>query len=116
MMQRIQLPVKNVASILQLTFLGDKHFPQANEGKVITFIIVNNYHAIRRIRVSIPRNEFLTVCASYALKQPPHHTNPCQFCVFVPLSPFSFRGAHRILPQKAAEDMTVVSKDCPCLF
>ena len=102
MMQRIQLPVKNVASILQRTFLGD----QAGEGKAITFIIANNYHAIHRIRVSIPRNEFLAVFASYPLQQPAHHTNPCLFCVFVPLSPFSFRGAHRILPQKAVDDMT----------
>ena len=35
----IQLPV-NVASILQRTFLWEKHFFQANEGKVIPFIIV----------------------------------------------------------------------------
>ena len=55
----MQPPVKNIASILQLTFLGEKHFLQANEGKVITFIIGNNYyHVIYRIRDSIPRNEF----------------------------------------------------------
>ena len=116
MMQQIQLPVKNVASILQRAFPGEEHFLQANEGKVITFIIVNNHHAIHRIRVSIPRNEFLAVFASYPLQQPPHQTNPCLFCVFVPLSPSSFRRAHRILPQKAVEDMTCVSVDCPCLF
>ena len=84
-MQRIQLPVENVASILQRTFLGEKHFLQANEEKVVTFIIVNNYHAIHRIRDSIPPNEFLAVFASYPLQQPPHHKNPCLFCVFVPL-------------------------------
>ena len=33
------MPV-NVASILQRTFLGEKHFFQANEEKVIPFIIV----------------------------------------------------------------------------
>ena len=33
------LPV-NVASILQRTFLGEKHFFQATEGKVIPFIMV----------------------------------------------------------------------------
>ena len=81
MMQRIQLPVKNVTSILHRTFLGDKHFLQANEGKAITFIIVNNCRAIHRIRDSIPRNEFLAVFASYPLQQPPHHTNHCLFCV-----------------------------------
>ena len=98
------------------TFLGEKHFLQVNEGKVITFIVVNNYHAIHSIRDSIPRNEFLAIFASYPVQQPPHQTNPCLFCVFVPLSPSSFRGAHRILPQKAVEDMTFVSVDCPCLF
>ena len=36
----IQSPVKNVASILQRTFRGEKHFFQANEGKVIPFTVV----------------------------------------------------------------------------
>ena len=36
----IQLPVKNVASILQRTFLGEKHFLESNERKVTTFTIV----------------------------------------------------------------------------
>ena len=108
--------MKNFASILHRTFLGEKHFLQANEGKVITFIIVNNYHAIHRIRDSIPRNEFLAVFVSFPVQQPPHHTNPCLFCVFVPLSLSSSRGAHRIRPQKAVEDMASVSVYCPCLF
>ena len=112
----MQPPVKNIASILQLTFLGEKHFLQANEGKVITFIVVNNYHAIHSIRDSIPRNEFLAVFSSYPVQQPPHHTNPCLFCVFVPLTPSSFRGAHGILPQKAVEDMTFASVECPRIF
>ena len=94
--------------------LGKKYFLQANEGKVI--IIVNNYHAIHRLRDSISRNECLAVFAWYPPQQPPRHTNPCLFCVFVPLSPPSFRGAHRLLPQNAVEDMTFASVDCPCLF
>ena len=36
----IQSPVKNVASILQRTLRGEKHFFQANEGKVIPFTVV----------------------------------------------------------------------------
>ena len=45
-------------------------------------------HATHRIRDWIPGNEFLAVFASYPLQQPQQHTNPCLFCVFVPLSPF----------------------------
>ena len=94
-----------------------KAFLQANEEKVITFVIANSYHAIRRIRDSIPPNEFLAVFASYPLQQHPHHTNPCLFCVFVPLSPSSvFLELTEFFHKKPVEDITFVSVDCPCLF
>ena len=92
-MQRIQLPVKMLPLSSTEPSLGKNIFSKQNEGKVMTFIIVNNYHAIHRIRDSIPRNEFLAVFASHPVQQRSHHTNPCLFCVFVPLSPSSFRGA-----------------------
>ena len=57
----IQSPVKNVASILQRTFRGEKPFFQANEGKVIPFSMV-----ITPLIVFV--TEFLAVFASY----PPH--------------------------------------------
>ena len=73
-------------------------------------------HTFHRIRDRIPRKGFLAVFASYPLQQPQHHTNPCLFCVFVPLSPSFFRGADRILPESAEEDMTFASVNRPCLF
>ena len=92
------------------TFLGEKHFLQANEGKVNTFIVVNNYHAIHSIRDSIPTKWIFScfrVVSSWTTSTSYKSLSVLRFRSTL-ISPSSFRGAHRILKQKAVEDMTFV--------
>ena len=103
---------ENVASILQRTFRGEKHFFQANEGKVIPFIITPlivfvtkshemNFGCFRVVSTSITQISYKSLSVLRFRST---------------FSIFFFRGADRILPQNVVEDMTCASVDCPCLF
>ena len=110
----IQLPVKNVASILQRTFRGEKHFFQANEGKVIPFTVVITpliyswlnptkwiFSCFRVVSTSITSTSYKSLSVLRFRST---------------FSIFFFGEADTFLPQNSVEDMTFVSVDRPCLF
>ena len=110
----IPSPVKNVASILQRTFRGEKHFFQANEGKVIPFTVVITpliyswlnptkwiFSCFRVVSTSITSTSYKSLSVLRFRST---------------FSIFFFGEADTFLPQNSVEDMTFVSVDRPCLF
>ena len=106
--------MKNVASILQRTFRGEKHFFQANEGKVIPFTVV----ITPLIYSWLNPTKWIFSCFRVVSTSTTSTT-------YKSLSVLRFRSTFSIffsrswqncLRQNAVEDMTFASVDRPCLF